>query len=142
MRWYLWSSSCRAQIIVSTSLKTSPLVQRKKRVFCKYHNFLGHKTSQYVIFSYLLQNALKDGRMKFDNKLKPTMKIDSNLLKVKEVHFIEPVEVMMVDIGEGLNNNVEEVSMIDCTGKIKVVYPKAEEELMTSCTSARLKALR
>lgn len=33
------------QMIVPTCAKVSPLEQRKKRGFCKYHNFIDHKTS-------------------------------------------------------------------------------------------------
>lgn len=33
------------QILVPPGLKIPSLEQRKKRDFCKYHNFLGHKTS-------------------------------------------------------------------------------------------------
>ncbi|WJX93585.1 hypothetical protein P8452_75092 [Trifolium repens] len=46
------------QIIVPKGLKLPPLEQRKKRGFCKYHNFLGHKTSQCVLFRDLVQKAL------------------------------------------------------------------------------------
>lgn len=38
--------------------------------------------------------------------------------------------MMMVDTNVGLNMKVKEVSMIDYTEKIKVVYPKAGEELI------------
>lgn len=58
------------QIIVPPGLKSPPLEQRKKRGFCKYHNFLGHKTSQCktsqcVFFRDLVQKALNDGRLQF-----------------------------------------------------------------------------
>lgn len=35
----------------------------------------------------------------------------------------------MVDIVEGLDTKVDEVNMLDFTEKMKVVYPKVEEEL-------------
>lgn len=38
------------QIVIPKGLKTLPLEQRKKKGFCKFHNFLGHKTSQCVFF--------------------------------------------------------------------------------------------
>lgn len=34
------------QVLVPLAAKVPPLEQRKKLGFCKYHNFLGHKTSQ------------------------------------------------------------------------------------------------
>lgn len=68
------------QMIVPPSTKIPPLEQRKKRGFCKYHNFLGHKTSQCFLFRDLVQNAIKDGRLKLGDKTKSQMKIDSDLL--------------------------------------------------------------
>ncbi|XP_050909503.1 uncharacterized protein LOC127123317 [Lathyrus oleraceus] len=65
-------------IIVPSGLKIPPLEQRKNRGFCKYHNFLGHKTSQSVLFRDLVQKALKDGRLKFGEKIKTSMKVDSD----------------------------------------------------------------
>lgn len=56
------------QMVVLLGAKTPPLEQRKKWGFCKYHNFLDHKTSQYFFFKDLVQNAIQDGRMKFGNK--------------------------------------------------------------------------
>lgn len=32
------------QIVIPKGLKTPPLEERKKKGFCKFHNFLGHKT--------------------------------------------------------------------------------------------------
>lgn len=42
------------QIIVSPGAKIALLEQRKKQGFCKYHNFLGHKTSQCFLFRDLV----------------------------------------------------------------------------------------
>jgi len=42
------------QVVVDNGLKVPPLEQHKKRGFCKYHNFLGHKTSHRVLFRYLV----------------------------------------------------------------------------------------
>ena len=61
------------QIIVLKDLKTPPLEQRKNKGFCKYHNFLSHKTSQCVLFKDFVQDTLKDERMKFGGKPKPSM---------------------------------------------------------------------
>lgn len=38
------------QLAVPNGLKILPLEQHKKRGFCKYRNFLGHKTSHCVLF--------------------------------------------------------------------------------------------
>jgi hypothetical protein len=46
------------QMIVPPGAKVPPLEQRKKQGFCKYHSFLGHKTSQCFLFRDLVQNAI------------------------------------------------------------------------------------
>lgn len=56
------------QIIVSIGLKTSALEQIKKKGFYKYPNFLGHKTSQCVLFRDFVKISLKDGRLKYGDK--------------------------------------------------------------------------
>ncbi|XP_050908838.1 uncharacterized protein LOC127122568 [Lathyrus oleraceus] len=57
-----------SQMIVPPNTKIPPLEQQKKRGFCKYHNFLGHKTSQCFLFRDLIQNAIKDDRLKFADR--------------------------------------------------------------------------
>lgn len=63
-------------MVVPYGLKIQPLEQCKKRGFCKYHNFLGHKTSHCVLFRDLVQKALNEGRLKFGDKRKPQMQVD------------------------------------------------------------------
>lgn len=77
----------------------SPLEQRNKRGFCKYPNFLGHKTSQYFLFRDPVHNALNDGRLKF-SKGNPPMNIDSDPLQVEEDRYVKPLGVNMVEITE------------------------------------------
>lgn len=47
-----------------------PLEHGNKRGLCKYHNFLGYKTSQCFTFMDLVHNALKDCRLRFIEKNK------------------------------------------------------------------------
>ncbi|XP_058747141.1 uncharacterized protein LOC131620142 [Vicia villosa] len=61
------------QIVLPSNIKIPPFEQRKKRGYCKYHNFLGHKTSQCFLFRDLIQNAIKEGRLKFADKGKSQM---------------------------------------------------------------------
>ncbi|XP_058778195.1 uncharacterized protein LOC131652365, partial [Vicia villosa] len=70
------------QIIVPPRLKNPPLEQKNKRGFCKFHNFLGHKTSQCVLFRDLVQKALKEGRLQFGEKPKSSMQVDTDPLQV------------------------------------------------------------
>ena len=89
------------QLIVPPNLKVPPLEQRKKRGFCKYHNFLGHKTSQCFLFRDLIQNAIKDGRLKFSDKGKNPMKVGTDLLLMVETNYAEPLDINVVEIAEG-----------------------------------------
>jgi hypothetical protein len=59
------------QVEVPNSLKITLLEQLKKRGYCKYHNFLGHNTSNCVLFRYLVQRGLNEGRLRFRDKARP-----------------------------------------------------------------------
>lgn len=78
------------QMIVPLGAKIPPLEQRNKRGFRKYHNFLGHKTSQCFLFRDLVQKVIRDGRLKFRDKSKSQMRIDSNPLQMEDAHLTEP----------------------------------------------------
>ncbi|XP_050914973.1 uncharacterized protein LOC127129912 [Lathyrus oleraceus] len=84
------------QMIVPLGAKVPPLEQRKKIGFCKYHGFLGHKTSQCFLFRDLVQNAIQEWRLKFGDKTRSQMKIDSDPLQVDDAHYTEPEEVNLV----------------------------------------------
>ncbi|XP_050900935.1 uncharacterized protein LOC127115041 [Lathyrus oleraceus] len=88
------------KMIVPPNTKIPSLEQRKKRGFCKYPNLLGHKTSQCFLFRDLIQNAIKDGRLKFTNKGKNQMKIDVDPLNIADTNYAEPVEIDMIDMVE------------------------------------------
>ncbi|XP_050909426.1 uncharacterized protein LOC127123231 [Lathyrus oleraceus] len=85
------------QMIVPLGAKVPPLEQRKKIGFCKYHGFLGHKTSQCFLFRDLVQNAIQEGRLKFGDKTRSQMKIDFDPLQVVDAHYTEPEEVNLVE---------------------------------------------
>lgn len=67
------------------------------------------------------------------------MTIDAYLLQVEEAHFVEPVEIMMVETTKGLDREVKEVIVLDYTEKMKVVYPKAEGKLIDFLSRCKLK---
>ncbi|XP_050890751.1 uncharacterized protein LOC127096187 [Lathyrus oleraceus] len=87
------------QVLVPQGGKVPPLEQRKKRGFCKYNNFLGHKTSQCFIFKDLVQTTLNEGGLKFSKGRAP-MKIDSDPLQVRDASYVEPITINMVEITE------------------------------------------
>ncbi|XP_050890075.1 uncharacterized protein LOC127095425 [Lathyrus oleraceus] len=72
------------QMIVPHNTKIPLLEQRKKIGFSKYHNFLGYKTSQCFLFRDLIQNAIKDGRLKFTDKGRNQMKVDVDPLNIAD----------------------------------------------------------
>jgi hypothetical protein len=69
------------QIVVPKGVKVPQIDLRKKIGYCKYHNFLGHRTSQCVLLRDLVQKALNEGRLKFGEKPK-AMKVDVDPLQV------------------------------------------------------------
>lgn len=82
-----------------------------------------------------MQNALKDGRLKFIVKQKPQVEeeVDPN---VEEALLIEPVDVLMVDITDDINTEEVEASYED---HVKVIFPKVEEELIDFLNRCKLK---
>lgn len=132
---------------------------------------MGHKTSQCFLFRDLVNNASKEGRIKFANKGETQIKIDSDPLQI-EANYTEPIEINMVEVTKDLEINMVEitedlevnmvevtedlkVNMVEVTkdldmeveGKVgenseeqmKVVYPKAEEELVDFLNLCKLK---
>lgn len=75
----------------------------------------------------MVQNTLNDCRLKFGDKHDPPMKIDADPIEVEEAHFINPVEIMMVETTEGLDTEVKKVTMLNYTEKMKVISPRADE---------------
>ena len=123
----------------------SPLEQRKKRGFCKYHNFLGHKISQCFLFRDLIQGAIKEGRLKFADK--PPMKIDANPLRV-DAYYAEPAGVNMVESSEDFVNmpvfgsftgNISRKTVEAVRKAIKGLRKKATEGLSTNATEGQSK---
>lgn len=56
-----------------------PLLEQCKKIgFHKFHNFRGHKTLIVFFFRDLVQWALNEGRLKFSNKAKAQMQVDSD----------------------------------------------------------------
>ena len=92
------------QVTVPNGLKIPPLEKRKKKGFCKYHNFLGHKTSHCVLFKDLVQRGLNEGRLNFGNKTKPQMQVDVDPLKDVDAMY---AEVASCNVVEAITDIVE-----------------------------------
>ncbi|MCI81113.1 myb-related transcription factor, partial [Trifolium medium] len=72
----------------------------------------------------IVQKAINEGCLKFDEKSKPQMKIDSDPLQVTEASYIEPFECLVVEAMEA--TTMQAVTEEEYVEKIKVVYPQAE----------------
>jgi len=140
-------------VLVPKNLKVPPVEQRKKRGFCKFHGFLGHNLSRCTRFRDSVQKTRDEGRLKFGDKAKQAMQVDTDPLKNVDSMYTEVVSINMVDVFEGLMAIEESMQaenllavdgkvtedhsfddMLDTTDqfaeKIEVAYPKAEEDLI------------
>ncbi|WJX30008.1 hypothetical protein P8452_18592 [Trifolium repens] len=125
------------QIVVPKGVKIPPLDMRKKRGYCKYHNFLGHRTSQCVLFRDLVQKALNEGRLKFGEKPKVT-KADPESSQNADTLYAEPQAIMMVEAMEVTEVQVQKIPEEEYFEKMKVVYPRAEEDLVDFLNRCKL----
>jgi hypothetical protein len=127
---------------VPNGLKIPPLEQHKKRCFCKYHNFLGHKTSHCVLFRDWLQRALNEGMLKFGDKTKPQMQVDVDPLKDVDAMYSE---VASCNVVEAIVNDVEKdvIKTIGDEPKEKMGSQKLDyvfniyEEVVSGCMISR-----
>lgn len=52
-----------------------------------------------------MQNAIQEGRLKFDDKTQSQMKIDSDPIQIAETHYTEPDEVNFIEVADDLCMN-------------------------------------
>lgn len=76
-----------------------------------------------------MQETLNEGRLKFANKAKAPMQVDSDPLYIKEENYVEPLKCLMVETTK-IPNIIMEVFVSEYAEKVKEVYPRAEEELI------------
>lgn len=126
------------KIIIPKGLKTSPLEQRKKKGFFKFHKFLDHKTSHCVLFRDLVQEALNEGMLKFVDKAKAPMQVDFNPIQIKYINYVKPLECIMVEATKS-PDMATKVSELEYVEKVRVVYPTVEEELVDFLNRCKLK---
>jgi len=105
-----------------------PIEQRKKRVFCKFHGYLGHNTSRCVSFRDSVQKVLDEGRLKFGNKSNKPMQKDADPLKQADSMYVEIVDVNVIETAESVTESVTE-----SFGKPKNAnnYQKRDVEMVT-----------
>lgn len=88
-----------------------------------------------MLLKDLVQNTLKDERLKFVEKQKARLEGEYDP-KVDETLFVEPVDVFMMDVTDstkGLGHDYEE--------QMEVVFPKAKKELIDFLNRCKLKDL-
>jgi len=142
-------------IVVPKGLKMPPIKQRKKRGFCKFHGYLGHNTSRCVSFRDSGQKELDEGRLKFGDKSSKPMQIDADPLKQADSMYVEVADVNVIKLAESFPEstgkpintsnyqkndgkmvtedhifNNETVTEGQYAEKMKVAYPKSEEDLV------------
>jgi hypothetical protein len=77
------------QLLLSQNHKLMTPDQFKGRKYCKFHNKIGHTTNGCLYFRDLIQQAIKDGRLKFEAAKAP-MKVDADPLSM-EANLVEPL---------------------------------------------------
>ncbi|XP_050890470.1 uncharacterized protein LOC127095885 [Lathyrus oleraceus] len=68
--------------------------------FCKYHNLFCHKSSQCFLFRDRVQNAIKDGKLKFADKGKAQMQIYADPMQV-EANYSKSLQINMIEVVKG-----------------------------------------
>lgn len=66
-------------IALSDDHKIPKFEQRKGNKYCKFHNVFGHWTNSCLCFRDMVQKAIDEGRLKFEEK---SIQLDTNPLQV------------------------------------------------------------
>ena len=129
---------------------------------------MGHNTSRCSLFKDLVQKGLNEGKLKFGNKLKAQMQVDSDPLKDASMMYTDIVGYNMIetiiDVVENLSVKPEvgaETEVAECQmvvimkdaeyveetapksqfdEKLKTTYPTAEEELIDFLNRCKLRS--
>src|SRR6266487_4786636 len=80
--------------------------------------------------------SIDEGRLKFAEKTKPQMKVDTDPLPKVDVNYVEVYDCNMVDVVDPAL--VKAVPEKEYEKKVQEVYPKAEEELVDFLTRCKL----
>ena len=77
------------QIILPKGKKMPSVNEIKNKKFCKFHQIASHSTNNCMHFRDLIQKAIQDGRLKFEEKSAP-MKVDTKPFDV-DSNYVEPI---------------------------------------------------
>jgi hypothetical protein len=128
-------------VAVPNSLKIPPLEHRKKRGFCKYHNFLGHKISHCVLFRDLGHKTshLRPDDAMYTASCNVVEAIMDVVEKISVESKVDVAEYQMVEAYRGPKSAKEVIAESQFDEKARVAYPMAEEELVNFLDRCRLK---
>ena len=79
-------------IVLSNDHKIPTLEQRKAKRYCKFHNIFGHWTNSCLHFRDMVQKAIDEGRLKFEEK---PMKVDTDPFNI-QANYVELMQIMMI----------------------------------------------
>ena len=108
-------------------------MKRKKRSFRKFHNFLGHKTSQCVLLRDMVQRARNECRLKFGDKSKPQMQVDVDPMKVVDGMYTEVADCNVVEAIIGVVENLfvyANTDVVECEVVEATEGPKVDNEVI------------
>ncbi|XP_015968526.1 uncharacterized protein LOC107492068 [Arachis duranensis] len=96
----------------------------KGKPYCKFHQATSHSTNSCVRFRDLIQEAIMEGRLKFDDG-KKEMKVDVDPFKVDASYFEPCLGVNMV----GMSYDFD-VALDDFESHVRSVYPRTGDGLL------------
>ncbi|XP_016168708.1 uncharacterized protein LOC107611275 [Arachis ipaensis] len=105
----------------------------KEKPYCKFHQATSHLTNSCVRFRDLIQEAIMEGGLKFDDG-KEEMKVDVDPFDV-DASFVEPCfGVNMV----GMSYDFD-VALDDFESQVRTVYPRAGDSLLDFLVQQKIK---
>ncbi|RYR13880.1 hypothetical protein Ahy_B04g070646 isoform A [Arachis hypogaea] len=105
----------------------------KGKPYCKFHQATSHSTNSCVRFRDLIQEAIMEGRLKFDDG-KKEMKVDVDPFEV-DASYVEPCfRVNMVGMSYDFN-----LALDDFESQVRSVYPSTWDGLLDFLVQQKIK---
>ncbi|RYQ92330.1 hypothetical protein Ahy_B09g098532 [Arachis hypogaea] len=104
----------------------------KGKPYCKFHQATSHSTNSCVRFRDLIQEAIMERRLKFDDG-KKEMKVDTNPFKAN-ASFMPCFGVNMI----GMSYDFD-VTLDDFESQVRTVYPRAGDGLLDFLVQQKIK---
>ncbi|XP_016173770.1 uncharacterized protein LOC107616308 [Arachis ipaensis] len=114
---YLLKKLPNKQLILSEGRTLLSVKDLKEKPYCKFHQATSHSTNSCVRFRDLIQEAIMEGRLKFDDG-KKEMKVDVDPFEV-DASYVEPCFGVNI---VGMSYDFE-VALDDFESQVRSVYP-------------------